>query len=478
MFTQYTYQDWLASNEVDRPELIEKIINAYKASDDFKRAMVAQSYFNAQNLEVGQKTLMQPRVFSSRDEKTGKVRKYAVTEGVPGNRIYSNFFFRFVTQQNQYLLANGVTLKDTEAKKRLGLGFDKELALAGEKALVHGVCWGFWNYDHLEIIPAYTDGLSGFVALLDERTGAAAVGIRFWQLDAHRPLRVQLFEGDGLTEYVKTKEDKTLHMEVEKKAYTSQVTRDAAGVVSQTAEVPQALPLVPLYANEERRSELTKAIKSKIDLYDRILSDFGDNLDKANDVYWVLNNFGGNIEDIAVMLAEINRLKAIANISDGTGASSTVEPMAFEVPYSARQTALELLSKALYQDYMALSMDELTGGSLTNVAIETARANMDLKANLYENQVFSFVQGVLSLAGIETEEITFKRQNIANTTEIIQNIYMSRDDLDLRTRLKLNPYVMQEEIEDIIRNLDVESVTGLSDLDGLQRTIDGGSDDP
>ena len=468
MFTQYTYTDWVETNEAERPELIKKIIETYKASPDFNNALVAYDYFNANNREVGAKVLLQPRSFSVSDEKCKK--KMLVTQDeIVGNRVYSNFLFRFVTQQNQFLLGNGVTLENPEQKERLGLGFDKALELAGEKALLCGLCWGYWNLDHLEVIPAVTDGLSGFVALLDERTGQPAVGIRFWQLDHKRPMHVQLFEMSGITEYREDTEKHELVPLDERKGYTQTVTADAAGEVERVDNASASLPLVPFYANEGAHSELTPAIKSKIDLYDRIFSDFGDNLDKANDVYWVLNNFGGNMEQIAQMIEQINQLKAVVNRSDGTGAGSTAEPKAFEVPYQARQTALELLSKALYQDYMALSMDELTGGSLTNVAIEAAMTNLNLKADRFEWQAFRFVQGVLSLAGIETEEITFKRQSFVNRSEIVQDIYTMHDDLDRETRLMLNPYIMQEQIPDILANLDAQDTTGASSLANLEK---------
>jgi hypothetical protein len=129
-----------------------------------------------------------------------------------------------------------------------------------------------------------------------------------------------------------------------------------------------------------------------------------------------------------------------------------------DVPYAARQTALDILQKQLYSDFMALDMDALTGGSLTNVAIETATANLNLKSDRYEWQVFRFVQGILALIGVETEEIKFKRQTIANRSEIVADIAVMRDYIDQETALKLNPYIDQEEIEEITERLAAESV--------------------
>ena len=167
-------------------------------------------------------------------------------------------------------------------------------------------------------------------------------------------------------------------------------------------------------------------------------------------MYWVLNNFGGTMDDVAELLEQINRVKAVANLSDGSGSGATAEPRTIEVPYAARREALTLLERALYQDYMALDMDALTGGSLTNVAIRAAAANLHLKADRYEWQLRQFVQELLSLIGCPTEDIRFNRQTIANESEVVSDICKMRDDIDLRTALRLNPYIQEEEIEGLV----------------------------
>ena len=470
MFTAYTYQDWERTPEWQRPELMEKIIAAYKVSAEFTHALDALAYFQGENPSVAKKTVLRARKIECKDA-SGRKRVRAGTEDVVGNRIGSGVFFRLVTQQNQYLLANGVTLKDTTLKERLGLGFDKAMEQIGERALLGGVSWGFWNVDHLETIEAVKDASSGFVALLDEETSAPMVGVQFWQISAKRPLHVRLFELDGLTVYRRGKEE--MEVIVTKRPYAISVARDAAGEMITGASNYGALPVIPLYANTEKRSELTPAIRAKIDAYDNILSDFADNLDRANDVYWVLNNFGGTTEDIAVMLEEISRIKAVANLSDGTGAGSTAEPHTIEVPYAARQTALQILEREIYKDYMGVNMDEITGNSLTNVAIRTATANLNLKADRYEWQVFRFVQLVLALQGIKTEGISFKRQTIANETEIIENISVMREDIDDETALKLNPYIDQEAIPGILANRDAKVLTGFSSSAAADRARRG-----
>ena len=141
---------------------------------------------------------------------------------------------------------------------------------------------------------------------------------------------------------------------------------------------------------------------------------------------------------------------------------------AFEVPYQARQTALELLRKELYSDYMSLKMDEITGGSLTNVAIDVAMLDLNLKVDRFEWQAFSFVQNMLHLAGVTSEKIKFKRQSITNRSEIVQDIVAMREDIDLETALKLNPYIEQEEIPEIIKRRNAEDAGFVAEYDDTE----------
>ena len=444
MFTDITWQDWLGCG--DRGSMILEAVTRYKASRDFARALEASCYFRGDNTAVARKTILRARKVEIRDA-SGRRRVRAATQDVVGNRIPSGFLFRFVTQQNQYLLSEGVGLP-AHIRPRLGADFDQQLELLGEKALLHGTAWGYWNTDHLEVIEAAKNPRSGFVPLLDELTGTAMVGIQFWQVSPQRPLYIRLFELDGVSLLRQTGD--TLETVEPKRPYLLSLRSDALGQSVAAATNYDALPVIPLHANADRLSELTPAIKQKIDAYDHILSDFADNLDRANDVYWVLNNFGGTVDDVAELLEEINRVKAVANLSDGSGTPASAEPRTIEVPYAARKTALDLLERALYQDYMALDMDALTGGSLTNVAIRTAMAAMDLKADRYEWQVRRFVSDLLWLIGCPTEEIRFKRQAIANQSEIVADIAVMRGDIDRRTALRLNPYVQFEEIEGVL----------------------------
>lgn len=462
MYTKYTFQDWQQAS--NKPEMVGIIVSDYKASPDFQYAVTASAYFAGDNVEVMRKVMLK---LESVKSSTGESK--AINKEVIGNRVASNFFYRFVTQQNQFLLGNGVQLKDKTQKDKLGKAFDTSLQQIGENAIVQGVCFGFWNLDHMEVIKAAADARSGFAPLYDEETGALKAGIQFWQIDEQKPMYYRLFEVDGITEYKRV--DQKITETAKKRGYITKMRKDAVSTQAIGERNYSALPVIPFYANSLCRSELTNNIKSKIDLYDNIMSDFGDNLDRTNDIYWVINNFGGTGDQIIDMLAEINRIKATYTEAGASG-QSTAEPHTIEVPYQARQTALDLLRKALYQDYMALDMDEIKGGSLTNVAIKVATTNLNLKADRYEWQAFMFVQQVLALLGIETEDIKFKRRTITNDSEVVQDIMLMRSDITRKKALELNPYIQADEIDAILNDMDAEDATGLPSADELQAQID------
>lgn len=468
MFTGFTYQDWQEKN--GSVEMLLEAIHRYKGSDDFTRGLEASLYYEGDSPLIADKRIIKAEIIKSVDEHGTSKRTSRPTE-VIGNRISDNFLKRFVIQQNQHLLGNGVTLGNEATKKKLGLCFDKRLQKMGQNAILHGVCYGFWNLDHLECIQAVKDRCSGAFGLLDEMTGDAAVVVQFWQIDTNRPMYVRVYEPDGVTLYRQAKGGGKLGIVQPKQAYHTRVNRDSLGETVLGVENYASLPVIAMYANEEKKSEFTPAIKRKIDAFDVINSDFADNLERANEVYWVLNNFGGDVDGICEMIETINRVKAVANYNDGTG-SATAEMKTIEVPYAARETALKLLREQLYEDWMALDMKQMTGGSLTNVAIKSNTMMLNAKVDLFEWQAFDFVQKVLRLLGIETEEIKFKRQEYVNRQEIVTDIQTMRQDIDLRTALKLNPYIDQEEIDEIMNNVDAKTMTGISTAEELQKQID------
>lgn len=193
-----TYQDLLAlgEDEKSRMEFIWRAINEHKGSRAYQMAVDAELYFNGENPAINryEKIIYDMQGRAHRDMYTAN------------HKIASSFFGFDVQQEVSYLLGNGVTFHGTATKDRLGKKFDLEMVRAGKYALIAGVSFGFWNFDHLEVFK-----LREFVPLYDEENGSLMAGIRFWQVADDKPLRATLYEVDGYTDYIqRSGEDMTV----------------------------------------------------------------------------------------------------------------------------------------------------------------------------------------------------------------------------------------------------------------------------
>ena len=406
-----TYQDLieLQDNEDKRMEFVHEVIEEHKSSELYITAQIADEYDRKQNRTIVryQKLLY---------DVTGK----AIPDNISANyKITSGFFNRFTTQQVQFLLGNGVTWTNEDTKDYLGEDFDKQLQMLAKASLCAGVAFGFYNYDHLEIFSALE-----YAPLYDEENGALRAGIRFWQVDPSKPLRATLYEEDGLTEY-KWEDGKGSVLKEKRPYILTLISTDVDEAEIFDGENYPTFPIVPLWANPHRQSELV-GIREQIDAYDLIKSGFCNTIDEASFIYWTINNAGGMDE---VDLTEfVNRLKTIhaANVED-TGA--TAQANSLEAPHEGREALLDRLTKDMYSDYMALNIDEIKGGANTATQIRAAYEPMNNKADQFEYCVTDFIKRVLEVAGIE-DKPTFTRSYLINTQEEISTILQASQYLD------------------------------------------------
>ena len=254
-----TYQDLLlvGENEDDRMDFVKKVIDQHKGSDLYKTAIIAEEYDRHLNRTIMQYSKILYDVLGQ-----------AVNDIWTANyKLASRFFNRFITQENQFLLGNGVTWGEDSTKERLGKDFDTKLQKAGRKALVGGVSFGFFNMDHLEVF-----GVDEFAPLYDEEDGAMKAGVRFWQVSSDKPLRATLYEIDGYTDYIWNKKEirgksyelvcEVLH---DKRPYIEKVrVSEADGEEIYDGENYPTFPIVPLWGNPNHKSELV-GIREQID---------------------------------------------------------------------------------------------------------------------------------------------------------------------------------------------------------------------
>lgn len=440
----YTYQDLLnvAEDDKSRAEFVLKVIHNHKQSDDYKTAIIAEEYNKHKNVTI---TEYQKILYTV----TGK----AIPDNFSANfKMACRHFHRFITQENQFLLGNGASWDKDGIEKKLGTkkkSFDTQLQVLGKNALIQGVSFGFWNFDHLD-----TFELIEFAPLWDEEDGSLKAGVRFWQIDDNKPLRATLYELDGYTEYM-WKAGQDLIVLQDKQPYkVTIVSTPADGITIADGENYPGFPIIPLWANPEKQSELI-GLREQIDCYDLIKSGFANTVDEASFVYWTIQNAGGMDDlDLARFVERMKTLHAAVVDDDGAKAESHQQ----DVPFASREALLDRLDKDLYRDAMALDVESIASGAATATQIRAAYEPLNSKADDYEYCIREFISALLDITGIEAE-VSFTRSMIINTAEDINSVLAAAQFLstDYVTKKILDILGDGDQAEEMLDQLEEEN---------------------
>lgn len=414
-----TYQDLLAVGlvEADRINFIKDCISKFEQSDEYRFAMDAARYYRGENPTIAraQKVVYDMLGQAHRDEVS------------PNHKIYSRFFFSAVTEETQYLLGNGVSFDNTATKEKLGMDFDTQMQELADDAQVFGCGWGFWNLDHLDIIPFLQ-----FVPLKDETDSSVKAGIRFWKVDKDKPLHAILFELDGVTEYIQPKGEE-MRVYKEKRAYklnVEQYTGETMTTEVTGGENYPTFPVIPLYFINH--DSLLFGNRAAIDAYDLMLSKMVNSVDEGNLIYWVLQNCNGMDEvDDADFIANLVKSHVMhANGDAGSGA----EPHTVEAPIDGTETGIERIKKLLNENFMAADTETLRAGTVTATQIKAAYSRLDAKTAKFEYNVIDFIQRLFVVAGIdEKEKFSFKYDRAFNSAEQVTTILQAAQYFDDET---------------------------------------------
>ena len=410
-----SYQDLIAAseNEAAKMAFVFAAITEHKGTTPYIIALDAEQYYKGLNPRI---TKYEKIIYDMRGDAH-------VDKWTPNHKIASNFFNFAITQENQYLLGNGATFTKDDTKAKLGDDFDIRLQDLGKKALVGGVAFGFFNLDHID-----TFSLLEFVPLYDEENGALRAGIRFWQVSPDKPMRATLYEEDGYTDYIRAN-DKSAMLH-EKRPYKLKVrTSEADGEEIYDGENYPSFPIVPLWGNDKKQSELVGR-QGTLDALDLLNSNLINNLDEANYIYWVLTNCGGMDEMDDAKFIEQLKTTHVAHADGDSGA--TAEAHTIEAPYQASESAIQTIQRRLYEDFMCLDVNSLSAANKTATEIKAAYQPLDSKCDMYEYCVIEFVQKILELAGID-DKVTFTRSKVVNKSDEINTLLAAQAYLDDET---------------------------------------------
>lgn len=410
-----SYQDLIAAgeNEAAKMAFVFAAITEHKGTKPYIIALDAEQYYRGLNPRI---TKYEKIIYDMRGDAH-------VDKWTPNHKIASNFFNFAITQENQYLLGNGATFTKDDTKAKLGDDFDTKLQDLGKKALVGGVAFGFFNLDHID-----TFSLLEFVPLYDEENGELRAGIRFWQVSPDKPMRATLYEEDGYTDYIRAN-DKSAMLH-KKRPYKLKVrTSEADGEEIYDGENYPTFPIVPLWGNDKKQSELVGR-QGTLDAFDLLNSNLINNLDEANYIYWVLTNCGGMDDIDDAKFIEQLKTTHVAHADGDSGA--TAEAHTIEAPYQASESAIQTIQRRLYEDFMCLDVNSLSAANKTATEIKAAYQPLDSKCDMYEYCVIEFVQKILKLAGID-DKVTFTRSKVVNKSDEINTLLAAQAYLDDET---------------------------------------------
>lgn len=465
-----TYQDFAEAGDAGREGFVLEAIERHKSSKAYRMARIADAYDRQENTTVNAYV---QKVFDITGSKL-------VDFTAGNNKIASNFFHRLNTQRTMYSLGQGVSFIDADeagnedtTKERLGRHFDHDLRTLAYDALIHGVCFGFWNLDRMFVFP-----LTEFCPLWDEYDGTLRAGIRFWRIDGSRPMQAVLYEADGYTRFQSRRDangsaGERLEVVEGKRPYIEKTSYTPADGIEQVVggENYSALPVVPMWGSKLHQSTLV-GMRQAIDSYDLIRSGFANDLTDCAQIYWLVSNAGGmSDKDLQKFLdrLKINHV-ALVDSDDGGDAQAYTR----EIPYAARQAYLQSIRDGIYEDFGALDVHTVAAGA-TNDHIDAAYQPMDEEASDFEYQVSEFVQQLLALIGIEDTPV-FKRTRISNQKEQVDMVMSEAQYIDHETVLRKLPNISPGEVSAIMRRLEDEDRSRMGDLTGAEATDPMGDD--
>lgn len=371
---------------------------------------------------------------------------------VANNKIASAYYKMLVDQKINYLLGNAPTL---EIEENYFYKIINEVAI---KASAQGVQWCYPYVKkgelRLKLIPTYE-----LTPLYDENEELAKM---YRHVIEDKEKYLYVYDKEFIYKYKGEKEVGTpisqeYHMrENVKKGSVTEVKGRSWGVV----------PFFKMSNNENEVYDL-KPVKGLIDSYDIVLSDFANNLEDFQDVTWILKGYDG--QDVTQFIDEVKKFKTLVVGEGGDAKSETIE-----IPYLARMEMLNKCEKLIFKFGFGVDMSDLSGGSLTNVAIKSQFANLDMKCNSFENYVIEWIDSYIEFYNIYaqmtgkqqivlTKEVVFNKSNIMNEIELLKANVEQTGNISEKTKLANNPWV--EDVEEERKQIEAEQAKQVVDLE-------------
>lgn len=173
------------------------------------------------------------------------------------------------------------------------------------------------------------------------------------------------------------------------------------------------VPFIEFNNNKSKKSDLKK-YKYQIDLIDKVMSGYANDMEDIQQIIYILEGYGGT--DLNEFLSDLKRYKTVKN--DGGGDLKTLQ---IDIPTEARKIILDTLRRQIYESGQGLQQDMESVSNSSGVALKFFYRKLELKAGLLETEFRSgfatLVKAILRFLKVEN----YKKINQTWTRNMISN---------------------------------------------------------
>ena len=218
----------------------------------------------------------------------------------------------------------------------------------------------------------------------------------------------------------------------------------------------EEVPFIEFKNNRNMISDLKK-YKDLIDIHDKVMSGYANDLEDIQQLIYILENYGG--ENLKEFLGELKRFKTVKTETGADGRTNGgLKTLSIEIPVEARNSILEILKKQIYESGQALQQDNENFGNASGVALKFFYRKLELKAGLTQTefekgfaQLVRAIMKYLNISDWKTKPITqtWTRNMISNDLENAQiaNESKANETISDETIAKNHPWVEKPEEE-------------------------------
>ena len=421
-----------------------------------------EAYFNQQNTAILE-TKKQMGII--RNDKNGK-RTVMVEDPYASNqKLASGFLKQQIKQKVNYLINENITLSDmVEETEELYPDWRKDLKQLSTRVSYH--IYGAWQFyvEDNETKYKFIDGTQLYPIFITNQSIPDLVIRHYTTMDGIE--KAIIYSNTTETHYIKKKK-----WEYEKEVpiiRKSKVIADET-IEEQSVELSQP-PFAICFNNDEWKTDL-QPIKSFVDIYDKVNSDFANNIIDFQEIYHTVKNYDG--QDLEEFNEQLKRLKVVPVGEDGE-----MQTHQIEVPVEAKKTYLELTRKNIFEFGMAVDVQNIATGNATVVAIQSMYENLNMKAADFEQELQDFWRQVIKLtnefnlitgsAAVIDNYLMFDKSMISNVNEVYERLSKYVGVLPNQILFRLLPDVDETEAMELMEEEVNQLKTQLLDEQALE----------